>query len=64
MLDHIGLDVGDYERSKAFYEQALLPLGLQLMMEPVPGIGGFGDGRQPFFGTSPRRSPRRCPRTR
>jgi catechol 2,3-dioxygenase-like lactoylglutathione lyase family enzyme len=58
MLDHIGLDVGDYERSKAFYEKALLPLGLQLMMEPVPGIGGFGDGRQPFFwiGTG-RRSP-------
>jgi catechol 2,3-dioxygenase-like lactoylglutathione lyase family enzyme len=49
MLDHIGLDVGDYERSKGFYERALAPLGLQLMMEPVPGIGGFGDGRRPFF---------------
>jgi catechol 2,3-dioxygenase-like lactoylglutathione lyase family enzyme len=49
MLDHIGLDVGDYERSKGFYEIALAPLGLQLMMEPVPGIGGFGDGRRPFF---------------
>jgi catechol 2,3-dioxygenase-like lactoylglutathione lyase family enzyme len=49
MLDHIGLDVADYERSKGFYEQALAPLGLQLMMEPAPGIGGFGDGRRPFF---------------
>jgi catechol 2,3-dioxygenase-like lactoylglutathione lyase family enzyme len=49
MLDHIGLDVGDYERSKGFYERALEPLGLRLMMEPVPGIGGFGDGRKPFF---------------
>jgi catechol 2,3-dioxygenase-like lactoylglutathione lyase family enzyme len=60
MLDHIGLDVGDYERSKSFYERALAPLGLQLMMEPVPGIGGFGDGRRPFFwiGTG-RRSPQR-----
>ena len=58
MLDHIGLDVGDYERSRSFYEQALAPLGLQLMMEPIPGIGGFGDGRRPFFwiGTG-RRSP-------
>jgi catechol 2,3-dioxygenase-like lactoylglutathione lyase family enzyme len=58
VLDHIGLDVGDYERSKAFYERALVPLGLQLMMEPVPGIAGFGDGRRPFFwiGTG-RRSP-------
>ena len=49
MLDHVGLDVSDYERSRAFYEQALAPLGLKLMMEPVPGIGGFGDGRKPFF---------------
>ena len=29
MLDHIGLDVGDYKRSKSFYERALAPLGLQ-----------------------------------
>jgi catechol 2,3-dioxygenase-like lactoylglutathione lyase family enzyme len=49
MLDHVGLDVTDYERSKAFYEKALAPLGLELMMEPVDGVGGFGDGRFPFF---------------
>jgi catechol 2,3-dioxygenase-like lactoylglutathione lyase family enzyme len=49
MLDHVGLDVTDYELSKAFYEKALAPLGLELMMEPAPGIGGFGDGRRPFF---------------
>jgi catechol 2,3-dioxygenase-like lactoylglutathione lyase family enzyme len=47
-LDHIGLDVGDYEVSKAFYERALEPLGLRLMMEPTPEIGGFGDDF-PFF---------------
>jgi catechol 2,3-dioxygenase-like lactoylglutathione lyase family enzyme len=58
MLDHIGLDVQDYEHSRSFYEQALAPLGLRLMMEPIPGIGGFGDGRRPFvwIGTG-RRSP-------
>src|SRR5688500_7405002 len=55
MLDHVGLDVGDYERSKAFYEKALAPLGLKLMMEPVPGVGGFGDGRMPFFWIGSRR---------
>jgi catechol 2,3-dioxygenase-like lactoylglutathione lyase family enzyme len=49
MLDHLGLDVSDYQRSKAFYEKALAPLGLKLMMEPAPGIGGLGDGRKPFF---------------
>jgi catechol 2,3-dioxygenase-like lactoylglutathione lyase family enzyme len=49
MLDHVGFSVSDYERSKAFYEQALAPLGLRLLMEPAPGIGGFGDGQKPFF---------------
>jgi catechol 2,3-dioxygenase-like lactoylglutathione lyase family enzyme len=42
-LDHVGLDVSDYAASKAFYEQALAPLRLTLMMEPVPEVGGFGD---------------------
>jgi catechol 2,3-dioxygenase-like lactoylglutathione lyase family enzyme len=49
MLDHVGLDVSDYDRSRAFYERALAPLGLKLLMEPVPGIGGFGDDQKPFF---------------
>ena len=46
MLDHVGFDVSDYERSRAFYERALAPLGLKLLMEPVPGVGGFGDGQK------------------
>jgi catechol 2,3-dioxygenase-like lactoylglutathione lyase family enzyme len=47
-LDHVGLDVSDYARSKAFYETALAPLGMRLMMEPIPKVGGFGD-EFPFF---------------
>ena len=49
MLDHVGFTVGDYERSRAFYEKALAPLGLTLLMEPVPGVAGFGEGQKPFF---------------
>jgi catechol 2,3-dioxygenase-like lactoylglutathione lyase family enzyme len=49
MLDHVGFSVSDYERSKVFYEKALAPLGLTLLMEPMPGIGGFGEGQKPFF---------------
>ncbi|HEY6671423.1 MAG TPA: VOC family protein [Solirubrobacterales bacterium] len=49
MLDHLGLDVADYETSKAFYQRALAPLGIELIMEPVPGVGGFGDGGKPYF---------------
>ena len=47
-LDHVGLDVSDYETSKAFYEKVLAPLGMQLLMEPVADVGGFGDDF-PFF---------------
>ena len=58
MLDHVGLEVRDYDRSKAFYEQALAPLGLKLLMEPVEGACGFGgeDGK-PFFWVSTRGRP-------
>lgn len=51
MLDHLGLNVTDYATSKAFYERALAPLGLQCLLEPAPGIGGFGSPaeRKPFF---------------
>jgi catechol 2,3-dioxygenase-like lactoylglutathione lyase family enzyme len=49
MLDHLGLDVTDYERSKAFYERALAPLGIKLLMEPVSGVGGFGEDGKPYF---------------
>jgi catechol 2,3-dioxygenase-like lactoylglutathione lyase family enzyme len=49
MLDHVGFSVSDYERSKAFYEKALAPLGIELLMEPVPGVGGFGAEQKPFF---------------
>jgi len=47
-LDHIGLDVSDYAASKAFYEQALAPLGMRCTMESSAGVGGFGD-EFPFF---------------
>ncbi len=49
MLGHLGLDVTDYERSKAFYERALAPLGISLVMEPAQGIGGFGESGKPYF---------------
>ena len=49
MLDHLGLDVTDYGTSKAFYERALAPLGIGLTMEPIPGVGGFGEDGMPYF---------------
>jgi catechol 2,3-dioxygenase-like lactoylglutathione lyase family enzyme len=51
MLDHLGLNVSDYAASKAFYQRALAPLGLECLMEPIDGIGGFGspENQKPFF---------------
>jgi catechol 2,3-dioxygenase-like lactoylglutathione lyase family enzyme len=33
MLDHIGINVSDFERSKAFYRAALAPLGYEIRKE-------------------------------
>ena len=41
MIDHAGLGVSDYERSKAFYTRALAPLGITLLMEPMGRAAGF-----------------------
>ncbi len=49
MLDHVGFAVGDYDRSKAFYGNALAPLGLQLLIEPVGEAAGFGADGKPSF---------------
>jgi catechol 2,3-dioxygenase-like lactoylglutathione lyase family enzyme len=48
MIDHVFLNVSDYERSKPFYEQALAPLGYSLQMEYGRGCG-FGLEGKPFF---------------
>lgn len=56
MLDHLGLDVADYDRSKAFYAQALAPLGYTLITEfggdkteSGAAAAGFGRGGKPDF---------------
>jgi hypothetical protein len=42
VLDHIGVPVSDFEQSKRFYTEALLPLGYELIMEPSVSAAGFG----------------------
>jgi catechol 2,3-dioxygenase-like lactoylglutathione lyase family enzyme len=51
MFDHVGVNVRDYEASRAFYEQALAPLGMTLLMEFSDAAAGFGrdDGGRPSF---------------
>lgn len=47
-LDHIGINVTDYGRSKTFYEKALAPLGITLAME-YGKAAGFGRDKKPDF---------------
>ncbi len=45
ILDHIGINVTDYARSKAFYEKALAPLGVTAVMEFGLACGFGRDGK-------------------
>ena len=55
MLDHVGATVSDLARSRAFYDAALAPLGIAVIMEVTPeqtgGSGhlGYGSGGRPYF---------------
>lgn len=56
MLDHVGFAVGDAERSRRFYEAALAPLGITLVMTVTPEMTdsggtahGFGRGGDAYF---------------
>ena len=48
MLDHIGIQVSDLERSVAFYTKALAPLGYELVMR-WQLAAGFAVGGKPDF---------------
>src|SRR5690349_4125028 len=55
MIDHTGLVVSDFARSKRFYTDALKPIGYGLLMElsaeitgSVP-VAGFGEPPKPDF---------------
>ena len=49
MIDHVGFAVSNYDRSKAFYEKALAPLGMTLIVEPAEAAAGFGTPGKPSF---------------
>ena len=56
MIDHVGFAVADAERSRRFYERALAPLGVSLIMSVSPEqteaggtAHGFGSEGKPYF---------------
>ena len=49
LIDHIGLAVSDYDRSKQFYSKVLATLEIELIAE-VQGWAGFGkNGKAEFW---------------
>ncbi len=48
MIDHVIIGVEDVDASRAFYERALAPLGLEVVMA-MPGGAGFGREGKPAF---------------
>lgn len=44
MIDHLGFDVSDYARSRAFYERALAPLGMRVRAEVTRAQTGDWEG--------------------
>src|SRR6218665_552604 len=55
MIDHTGVGVSDFARSKAFYTAALAPIGYTLLMELSAAVtgsvdtAGFGEAPKPDF---------------
>jgi catechol 2,3-dioxygenase-like lactoylglutathione lyase family enzyme len=49
VIDHLGIEVRDYQRSKDFYSAALAPLGFELAMEFEGRVGGFARDGKPWF---------------
>ena len=48
MLDHLSIQVADFERAAAFYDAVLAPLGGKRILE-FPGVVGYGTGFPSFW---------------
>jgi catechol 2,3-dioxygenase-like lactoylglutathione lyase family enzyme len=52
VIDHTGVNVSDFARSKTFYQQALAPIGYTLLVEVPAALTGSGDAAG--FGEAPK----------
>ena len=57
-IDHIGLAVSDYARSRDFYDRCLAPLGMRLLVE-IDDWAGYGSGERAGFWFGADESPQR-----
>jgi catechol 2,3-dioxygenase-like lactoylglutathione lyase family enzyme len=57
MLDHVTFGVTDIERSKAFYDRALRPLGIQRLYAEAETSAGYGSNGKAYFWIGLRNTP-------
>jgi catechol 2,3-dioxygenase-like lactoylglutathione lyase family enzyme len=57
MLDHVTLGVSDIERSCAFYDRALAPLGIERLYAEGPDAAGYGVRPKAFFWIGLKKAP-------
>jgi catechol 2,3-dioxygenase-like lactoylglutathione lyase family enzyme len=57
MLDHVTIGVSDVERSKTFYDAALLPLGIERLYAEGAIFAGYGTRPKAFFWIGHRDAP-------
>ena len=64
MIDHLAISVSDFEKSKAFYDKAMTPLGASLLYmvpEEYTGsakVGGYGRDRPVFWVSAGKEKPK------
>jgi len=48
MMDHVGIQVDDFDRARRFYDAVLQPLGYRVLMDVGPAVG-YGDEHPVFW---------------
>jgi catechol 2,3-dioxygenase-like lactoylglutathione lyase family enzyme len=56
VLDHVIINVSDFDGARAFYEQSLEPLGVGVVME-FEQMCGFGENGKPYLWIAERDNP-------
>ncbi len=56
MLDHVAINVSDFDAAKSFYTAALKPLGIERLLE-FPKMCGFGEAGKPYLWIGERDEP-------
>jgi catechol 2,3-dioxygenase-like lactoylglutathione lyase family enzyme len=49
MLDHVTIGVSDFARSKTFYDQTLIVIGINCLHGDDAAFAGYGADKKPFF---------------